>query len=110
MGQVPYFPPNVSGWEGGLSWLNTNTALARFALRLGASRRARRSTDVPGETAAAAYDRAYAAVGQPWLADGTQSALRSFAQTAPSSGASQRKQRQLALRALMLAGPDAQVM
>ena len=30
MGQVPYFPPTVAGWEGGLSWLNTNTALARF--------------------------------------------------------------------------------
>jgi hypothetical protein len=109
MGQVPYFPPNVSGWEGGLSWLNTNTALARFsfvsALLSGVT-----IADVPGETAAAAYDRAYVATGRPWLADGTQSALRSFAQTAPSSGASQRKQRQLALRALMLAGPDAQVM
>ncbi len=31
MGQLPYFPPTVAGWEGGLSWLNTNTALARFA-------------------------------------------------------------------------------
>ena len=40
-------------------------------------------TDVPGETAAAAYDRAYVAVGRPWLADGTESTLRSFAQTAP---------------------------
>ena len=30
MGQLPYFPPTVAGWEGGLSWLNTNTALARF--------------------------------------------------------------------------------
>jgi uncharacterized protein (DUF1800 family) len=109
MGQVPYFPPNVSGWEGGLSWLNTNTALARFSfvseLLSGTT-----IADVPGETAAAAYDRAHVAVGRPWLAAGTQNALRSFAQTAPSSGASQRKQRQLALRALMLAGPDAQVM
>ena len=109
MGQVPYFPPNVSGWEGGMSWLNTNTALARFSF-VSALLAGTTITDVPGETAAAAYDRAYAAAGRPWLADGTQSALRSFAQTAPSAGASQRKQRQLALRALMLAGPDAQVM
>jgi uncharacterized protein (DUF1800 family) len=109
MGQVPYFPPNVSGWEGGLSWLNTNTALARFSL-VSALLANTRITDVPGETAAAAYDRAYVAAGRPWLADGTQSTLRSFAQTAPSSGASQRTQRQVALRALMLAGPDAQVM
>jgi len=109
MGQVPYFPPNVSGWEGGLSWLNTNTALARFSfvsVLLGAVT----IPDVPGEPPPAAYDRAYAAAGRPWLAAGTQSALRSFAQTAPSAGVSQRRQRQIALRALMLAGPDAQVM
>ena len=30
MQQKVYFPPNVSGWEGGLSWLNTNTVQARF--------------------------------------------------------------------------------
>jgi uncharacterized protein (DUF1800 family) len=109
MGQTPYFPPNVSGWEGGLSWLNTNTALARFSF---VSQLLTKTViaDVPGETASAAYDRAYAAAGQPWLAAGTQSAIRNFAQTAPSAGVSQRKQRQLALRALMLAGPDAQVM
>jgi uncharacterized protein (DUF1800 family) len=109
MGQTPYFPPNVSGWEGGLSWLNTNTALARFGF---ISDLLAKTTipDVPGETASAAYDRAYVAVGQPWLAAGTQNAISSFAQTAPSAGATQRKQRQLALRALMLAGPDAQVM
>jgi len=35
---------------------------------------------------------------------------RADLKSAPSSGANQRKQRQLALRALMLAGPDAQVM
>ncbi len=109
MGQVPYFPPNVSGWEGGLSWLNTNTALARFGF-VAAVVSGMSIADVPGETGAAAYDRAYAAVGAPWLADGTQSALRLFAQTAPSAGASQRQQRQIALRTLMLAGPDAQVM
>ena len=64
MGQVPYFPPTVAGWEGGLSWLNTNTALARFALRLGAARRARRSPTSPARPRRAAYDRAYAAVGR----------------------------------------------
>ena len=31
MGQIPYFPPTVAGWEGGTAWLNTNAALARFA-------------------------------------------------------------------------------
>lgn len=29
MGQVPFHPPNVKGWDGGASWLNTQTVLAR---------------------------------------------------------------------------------
>ena len=32
MQQKVYFPPNVSGWEGGMSWLNTNTVQGRFDL------------------------------------------------------------------------------
>ena len=27
-----YWPPNVAGWEGGMSWLNTNTVQGRFDL------------------------------------------------------------------------------
>jgi uncharacterized protein (DUF1800 family) len=109
MGQTPYFPPNVSGWEGGLSWLNTDTALARFGL-ISTLVGAGAIDDVPGESAAAAFDRAYAAVGRPWIAAGTQAALQAFAAGAPSSTAAKRKERQIALRTLMLAGPDAQVM
>ncbi len=109
MGQVPYFPPTVAGWEGGLSWLNTNTALARFAF-VGDVLADVKIDDVPGETAAAAYDRAYTAVGQPWLAPGTQTAIRDYATRAGSSNQKLRKERQLMLRALMLAGPDGQVM
>ncbi|HEY2161228.1 MAG TPA: DUF1800 family protein, partial [Solirubrobacteraceae bacterium] len=109
MGELPYFPPNVAGWEGGLSWLNTDTALARFAL-ISALLSNANIGDVPGETPAAAYARAYAPTGAPWLAPGTESAIRSFANSAPSSSASKRVQRQIALRALILAGPDAQVM
>ncbi len=109
MGQVPYFPPTVAGWEGGLSWLNTNTALARVAF-VGGLLEDLVIDDVPGEDAAAAYARAYAAVGSPWLAAGTQAAIRDYAQRAASSTPKLRKERQLMLRALMLAGPDAQVM
>ena len=25
MGQVPFHPPNVKGWDGGVQWLNTQT-------------------------------------------------------------------------------------
>ena len=48
-------------------------------LRRGAARQTRRSTTCPARPPAAAYDRAYAAVGQPWLAPGTQTVLRDYA-------------------------------
>ncbi len=30
MGQVPYQPPNVKGWPGGRTWINTTRLLTRF--------------------------------------------------------------------------------
>jgi uncharacterized protein (DUF1800 family) len=30
LGQDLFAPPNVKGWDGGLSWINTNTLLARY--------------------------------------------------------------------------------
>jgi uncharacterized protein (DUF1800 family) len=30
MGQVPFEPPNVAGWPGGTSWLNSSTLFARL--------------------------------------------------------------------------------
>ena len=68
MGQLPYFPPTVAGWEGGLSWLNTNTALARFGFVADVIANAPNGSpakvvDVPNETPQAAFDRAYGAVG-----------------------------------------------
>jgi uncharacterized protein (DUF1800 family) len=116
MGQLPYFPPTVAGWEGGPAWLNTNTALARFAM---ANRLLRLSydalpdkapEDVEGETAAQAFQRAHAAVGRPWMARGTISALRYYAAHAPARSSYERTSRQRVLRAFMLGGPDAQVM
>jgi hypothetical protein len=105
MGQVPFFPPTVAGWEGGLSWLNTNTALARFdfAADLAATQKI---DDVSGETSTLAFDRAWAAVGSPWLAPATRDALRAYAAKTFKT----KRQRQVALRALILAGPDGQVM
>jgi uncharacterized protein (DUF1800 family) len=109
MGQVPFFPPTVAGWEGGLSWMNTNTALARFAF---VATLVGRTTidDVKAEAPADAVARARAAVGDPWLADGTVAALRDYATRAGSSTPTARRERQLVLRTLILAGPDAQVM
>ncbi len=32
LGQLPYFPPNVKGWDGGRQWINAATLLARNQL------------------------------------------------------------------------------
>jgi hypothetical protein len=111
MGQRPCFPPDVSGWEYGPAWLDTNTAVARFGMvssLLAAQPDDQR--DVPGETPQQAYDRAYQLVGQPWLAPATIAGIQAYAASAPSGTATQRRIRLRVLRALMLGGPDGQVM
>jgi uncharacterized protein (DUF1800 family) len=116
MGQLPYFPPTVAGWEGGGSWLNTNTALARFstANRLLSLKYTGLATKAPedeaGESPAQAYARAHAAVGRPWVGGGTKAALMSYATRARAGTSNDRIARQRVLRAFMLGGPDAQVM
>ena len=115
MGQLPYFPPTVAGWEGGLSWLNTNTALARFGfigdvIGHAPTGSPAKVVDVPGETPQAAFDRAFGAVGAPWMSAGTRAAIQDYAGRAPVKSSNDRIARQVMLRTLMLAGPDAQVM
>jgi uncharacterized protein (DUF1800 family) len=116
MGQLPYFPPTVAGWEGGASWLNTNTALARFgaANRLLSLKYATLPTkapeDEPSETPKQAFARAHAAVGRPWVGRGTKSSLLYYATKARNASSNDRIARQRVLRAFLLGGPDAQVM
>ncbi|MCB0873628.1 MAG: DUF1800 family protein [Actinobacteria bacterium] len=109
--QEPYDPPTVAGWEGGLTWLNTNSTLGRFDLaqRLLTDTRIT-PQDVDGEAPAAAVDRAHTAVGRPWMAPGTRAALVAYATRAPVTRSRDREIRQRALRAFMLGGPDGQVM
>jgi uncharacterized protein (DUF1800 family) len=126
MQQLPYRPPNVSGWEGGLSWFNTNTVQARFDAVVRsqflkyATTTSQTSTtvypgrtplqDIPGETADQTYDRAYRDASAPWLSAATQGELRTYGKTLPTGTAAQRRQRYYTLQALMLGGPDGQVM
>jgi uncharacterized protein (DUF1800 family) len=119
MQQMPYYPPNVAGWEGGLSWLNTNTVQARFELVLRvlylkhrgyAGGTATPPADVPGETADAAFDRAYARAGSPWLSAATTTQIKALGAAMPAGNATARAQRQYSLLAYILAGPDYQVM
>lgn len=115
--QLPYFPPNVAGWEGGLAWLNSNTVEARFEmliraqnLKYGSYPGAQALADVPDETPQGAFDRAFLSVGSPWMSSATQSRLLSYASSAPVDSPERRRQRVYALQAFMLGGPDGQVM
>jgi uncharacterized protein (DUF1800 family) len=127
MQQRVYRPPNVAGWEGGMSWLNTNTVLARWDLitrvqwlkySANYTGTAAPPVDVVGETPQAAFDRAYASVNRPWLSQGTRDSLMTYAATITTAvqnsttAANQllRRQRIYTLQALMLGGPDGQVM
>ena len=65
---------------------------------------------IPVESAQATFDRAYAAAGSPWISDGTRAQLMTYANAAPVTSDAQRRQRFYALQALMLGGPDGQVM
>jgi len=108
MGQLPYFPPTVAGWEYGPPFLNTNTALARFGAASKAVARA--TVEDAVETPQGAFERAWAAVGQPWLAETSRSGLVAYATGASLSTKQKRVARQLVLRSMILGGPDGQVM
>jgi uncharacterized protein (DUF1800 family) len=114
MQQLLYNPPNVAGWEGGLSWLNTSTIAQRFDALISLQHLKYKTSFVDeggsGETSQQAFDRAYAAVGGPWLSPATRQLLLAFSASTPSSDVYKRRERQYALRAFMLGGPDAQVM
>jgi uncharacterized protein (DUF1800 family) len=120
MQQRPYRPPNVAGWEGGLSWLNSNTVQARFdaAVRVQYLKYSNAANGYPGqappaipvESAQATFERAYLAAGSPWLSDGTRAQLMTYANAAPVDTDARRRQRFYTLQALMLGGPDGQVM
>jgi uncharacterized protein (DUF1800 family) len=130
MQQKVYFPPNVAGWEGGLSWLNTNTVQARFEL-IGRLQQLRYSNYYTGGAADVNYipdaslptnatpanattwvDKALETLNYPWISPATKQAIVTYASTTiPGTiSATTRRQRLYVLQALILGGPDGQVM
>lgn len=116
MGQVPFYPPNVSGWEGGLAWLSTSALRARFDAATAVLGEAVEDGSIArGQTAGDALRRAYSATGRPWVSGRGRRALADFA-TRSVAGRDEDwevehylPERQRVLRHLLLAGPDAQV-
>jgi uncharacterized protein (DUF1800 family) len=110
MGQLPFFPPNVSGWEYGPAFLTTNAVLNRWGFGGDLVGRINPPDRGAGETPQAALDRALATAGQPWLSPATRVAMLDYAMRAPAATAANRQQRQRVLLVMALAGPDTHVM
>jgi uncharacterized protein (DUF1800 family) len=121
MGQYPFQPPSVAGWDWGPAWLSTNTARARFSavnylVRQGSVNVEDDSTPV-GLSPADHLARALHATGRPWISAGMSAQLTQlvprFFEGVKSTNTSQLQQRsdmcQRALRHLLLSGPDAQL-
>jgi hypothetical protein len=124
MGQTPFRPPSVAGWEWGAAWLSSNSMRVRFDV-------ANNVLDTPrlevgdeatpvGLSAAQAVARARRSLGEPWVSPRTRRELLKLARgllgerELPEGEWRQPKQQradmcQRVLRQLLLAGPDGQV-
>lgn len=114
MGQAPFYPPNVGGWNQNEAFLSVSSTKARFeAIAVLLEQRGFPDEDVPpGESPQAALADALRFAGHPWVADATRARLERFARETVPSGDDDlhtAAERRRVLRHLLLAGPDAQV-
>jgi uncharacterized protein (DUF1800 family) len=95
MGQVLFYPPNVAGWPGGTSWINSSTLLTRINFANAATQRAR--TTLSSQTLAQLSDTLVDANVSPATKDG----LQAFAAAHPGD--------QAGLLFMVLATPEFQL-
>jgi uncharacterized protein (DUF1800 family) len=123
MGQTPFRPPSVAGWDWGTSWLTSGTIKARLDVAnnligwgddgvLAVPDHAGHPDLPPAEQ----VDRALAALGRPWISDATRSILTNVAAhyfddlTRPNQAeakVARAAMLQRTLRNLLISGPDA---
>ncbi len=118
MGQAPFEPPSVAGWDWGPAWLSTTTMHARFVaatylVQGGPLQVADDSIPVDWD-ADRHLAEALKAAGHPWISDATRATLVRSAgelnqglkewEVEPMATMTQRM-----LRHLLLSGPDAQL-
>ena len=116
MGQVPFHPPNVSGWEGGTAWLSTSSIRARFDAATAVLYEKIKDGSISAkETPDRAIAKAIEATGNPPFGPRTANALHRYAVQSVKGRTDDWEvkhyfpERQRVLRHLLLAGPDAQV-
>jgi uncharacterized protein (DUF1800 family) len=118
MGQLPFEPPSVAGWEWGTAWLSTNTMHVRFNaadVLLQDRRRVRDGSTPQSDSPREALARARSAVGRPWTSAATDAQLlklatRLLSRPVPDNERQRRADMcQRILRQFLLSGPDAHV-
>jgi uncharacterized protein (DUF1800 family) len=119
MGQMPFSPPSVAGWDWGPAWMSTATMRARFLCATWICKdppvKVGKGTVDPKWTPAEQVERARAATGRPSTSSATDRELlrlaRRFLSINVKPGAEvpqyQAELAQSALRHLLLSGPDA---
>lgn len=117
MGQRPFSPPNVSGWEQDEAWLTTASVRARYQ----AASQVLRALEIEDgsiattQTPAQALSAAIRMTGRPWTSAQSRAALTRYARisvadkTADWQGEHYWPERLRVLCHMLLAGPDAQV-
>jgi uncharacterized protein (DUF1800 family) len=109
MGQVPFYPPNVSGWKQGPAFLNTNTAHAYWQTTGYLLDQTIR--DPGSQTPKAAVTAAMSALSHPWASSDTRTKLETYAsdyatRNGPTLDSHDHVERQTVIRAMLMAGPD----
>jgi uncharacterized protein (DUF1800 family) len=115
MGQYPFRPPSVAGWDWGTSWLSSNAMRVRFDFanymidtpRVGVEDGSTPNKLSPKQAVA----RARRAVGDPWTSAATDRELMRIARRvlADEDFDERGDMCQRVLRHLLISGPDAQV-
>ena len=114
MGQYPFQPPSVAGWDWGVAWLSSNSMRVRFDFAnnmLDTPRVEVKEGSTPTKLSPRrAVARARRAVGEPWTSARTDAELQRLARRVLREGDDESADMcQRVLRQLLLAGPDAQV-
>jgi uncharacterized protein (DUF1800 family) len=115
MGQYPFQPPSVAGWDWGPAWLSTNSLHARISFAnavLAWNGAPLKMADGSAQLTWGPQDHldaALVAVGHPWIADDTRQALLALATNFDDGKPRQDKADMLQrlLRHLLVSGPDA---
>ncbi len=115
MGQYPFRPPSVAGWDWGTSWLSSNSMRVRFDFanymidtpRVGVEDGSTPNKLSPKQAVA----RARRVVGNPWTSPATDRELMRIARRvlADEDFDERGDMCQRVLRHLLISGPDAQV-